>query len=69
MTKLKQSVEFISEENFKIIFSDYIEKYEKLIQEKKLNFYPSTIKNEVREYINSKLFVHIILLRIYAFQD
>jgi hypothetical protein len=57
MTKLKQPVEYITEENYKIEFNNYIEKYNDLIENKKLNFTPSTLKNEVREYINQKLCV------------
>ncbi len=52
-------MEFISEDNFSLNFSedDSIEIYKNNIKNKKIEFIPETIKNEVSEYINQKLFV------------
>jgi methionyl-tRNA synthetase len=56
VTKLKQPVEYITEENYKILFDKYINKYNELIEKNILVFFPSYIHNEVKEYINQKLF-------------
>jgi hypothetical protein len=61
MTKLKQPVEYITEDNYKLDYSSYIEKYNSMIETGKLSFIPATIKNEVREYINQKLYVRLTL--------
>jgi methionyl-tRNA synthetase len=60
VTKLKQPVEYITEDNYKIVFDKYIDKYNELIEKKILIFFPNTIHNEVKEYINQKLFVEVL---------
>ncbi len=60
VTKLKQPVEYITEDNYKIVFNKYIEKYNELIDKNVLVFFPSSIHNEVKEYINQKLFVRVL---------
>lgn len=59
VTKLNQPVEFISEENFSLNFTEdnSIEIYKEQLENKKINFQPEYLKNEVAEYINQKLFV------------
>jgi hypothetical protein len=57
MTILKQPVEYITEENYKLVFEEYINEYLNLIEKNKLKFFPETIKNEVKDYIKCKLFV------------
>jgi len=58
-TKLNQPVEFISEENYSLNFSEdnSIEDYKQNLCNKKIEFQPESIKNEVNEYIKQKLFV------------
>ncbi len=59
VTKLNQPVEFISEENFILNFSEdkSIEMYKEKLENKKIKFQPEYLKNEVAEYINQKLYV------------
>lgn len=58
-TKLNQPVEFISEENFSLNFTEdnSIEIYKEQLENKKIQLQPEYLKNEVAEYMNQKLFV------------
>ena len=59
ITKLNQTVEYISEDNFSLDFSEnnMIEEYKGNLESKRVKFQPENLKNEVGEYINQKLFV------------
>jgi methionyl-tRNA synthetase len=51
-----QAVEYITEKNYQLKFSkEDIEKYLKLVENEKLNFYPKSIINEVKGYISQNL--------------
>lgn len=60
-TKFNQPVENISEENFSLYFceNESIKQYKQNIDSEKIVFQPESIKNEVTEYMNQKLFVLI----------